>query len=154
MMMRGLVMTVALLVMTTAGLAADNKVAVYLVPPTAPGEFQDPALLQRIDSTRDLRERIKWAWRKDIVLVDRREDAVVVVEVIDRAAHVAEKVVMVKVTVGEYTTAIQGRSETSHIGTGDLLLEALGESNWKQSAWDAAKQLGAFIRANHQKLKK
>ncbi len=141
-------MTVALLVMTTAGLAADNKVAVYLVQPAAPGGFQDPALLQRIDSTRDLRERIKWAWRKDIVLVDRREDAVVVVEVIDRGAHVDEKVVMVKVTVGEYTTAFQGRSETSDIAG------AWSESTWTHSAWDAAKQLGAFIRANHQKLKK
>jgi len=153
-MTRVLAISVALLVMTTAGLAAEKQVAVYLVAPTAPGEFQDPALLQRIAATRDLRDRIKWAWRKDIVLVDRREDAVVVVEVIDRGAHVAEKVVMVKVTVGEYTTAIQGRSETSNIGTGDLLLEALGESNWKYAAWDAAKQLGAFIRANHQKLKK
>ena len=142
-MTRVLAMSVALLVMTTAGLAADNKVAVYLVQPPAPAGFQDPAILQRIASTRDLRERIKWAWRKDIVLVDRREDAEVVVEVIDRAAHVAEKVVMVKVTVGEYTTAFQGRSETSEI-----------EANWTHAAWDAAKQLGAFIRANHQRLKK
>jgi hypothetical protein len=144
MMTRVLAIGVALLVMTTVGLAADKKVAVYLVQPTAPGEFQDPALLQRIASTRDLRERIKWAWRKDIVLVDRREDAAVVVEVIDRGPHVAEKIVRVQVTVGAYTTAIEGRSETS----------AYSEATWTLAAWDTAKQLGAFIRANHQKLKK
>lgn len=135
-MMKTLTLAVALLALTTPGRAAEKlpPVAVYLAPPAGP--FQDP---QRIQSTRDLREKLGHA-TKDLRLVARPEDAILIVEVLDRTETRGEMVLPVKLTIGEYTTTLHGQTS--------------GSSSWKLTALDAASQIKQFIRANAQKLQK
>jgi len=135
--------SVAMLTLTTAGQAAEKfqgpPVPVYLVPPA--GAFQDP---QRIESTRDVRARIGYLAKKEVKLVDRREDAAVVIEVVDRRESNAEKVIVVTLTVGDYTMTLEGH---------DTPLLRI-ESNWQVAARDVVFKLRQFILTNHQKLTK
>jgi hypothetical protein len=144
-MMKSFTLAVALLALTTPGQAAEKSqpVAVYLAPPAGP--FQGP---QRIASTRDLREKLSHA-KKEIRLVDRLEDAVVIVEVLDRTETNGEKVVPVKLTIGAYTTTLQGQS-TSMMP----LMGYSGTSTWQMAALDVTSQIKQFLRANAQKLRK
>jgi len=134
---------VALLALTTHGTAAaaekNGPVAVYLAPPT--GEFQDP---QRLESTRDVRARIGYLAKKEVKLVDRREDAAVVIEVVDRRESNAEKVIVATLTVGAYTMTLEGH---------DTPLLRI-ESSWKVAARDVVFKLRQFIVANYEKLTK
>jgi hypothetical protein len=141
-MMKTFTLAVALLALTTPGRAAEKStpVAVYLAPPA--GAFQDP---QRIDSTRDLRAQLAQT-KKDVRLVDRPEDALVIVEVLDRTeTELGTKIVAVKLTIGEYTTTLRGHNPS--VGMGSL------GSNWRAAAQAVATQIKQFLRANAQKLR-
>jgi len=161
--MRMLGATAAIAVVMAAGLAqAEDKdlppVAVYLVQPKA--QFVDTELQQRIDSTKDMR----YAFSKKLVrLVESPEEATIVLEVLGRTAQstdqrkvtrnafgqlgsesMKEKVVAVKLTVGDYSTQIDGHDAENEY--------TVGGSQWKVAAFNAVHQIENWIKKNRDKL--
>lgn len=157
-------MTTLLLVLAiTAHLAAadDPPVPVHIVTPTA--EFVDEALQARIDSTKDL-AGIKWD-KKLVRFVETPAEAVVVIEVVGRTTGTLDerkvtrdivtgqiasegkraKSVMVKLTIGEYSTDIIGTDEEDQLGM---------PPSWTSAAIDARGKVQKWIKTNRAKLHK
>lgn len=138
--MRAMTVTAAVMAMAmTVGAAAEKKaepppVTVYVVAPVA-GQFVDQAHKDRLDSTKDLLAqlaRFEKKWR----VVTSREEAQVVLEVLGRGLEETSErsststpvpvlgqvqtsskarlayIVTAKLTVGEYTTDVSGRSSS------------------------------------------
>lgn len=134
---------------------------VHIVTPTA--EFVDEALQARIDSTKDL-AGIKWD-KKLVRFVETPAEAVVVIEVVGRTTGTLDerkvtrdivtgqiasegkraKSVMVKLTIGEYSTDIIGTDEEDQLGM---------PPSWTSAAIDARGKVQKWIKTNRAKLHK
>jgi hypothetical protein len=134
-------------------------IPVYVVQPA--GEFEDAALKQRRDSTKDLMNAL-YGKEKTLRLVESRELAKIVIEVMDRGAQttdnrvttrsdpdtflsrsLVDKVVAVRLSVGAYETVIEGRSE----GKTEYSI-----TTWRRAASAAARAIDDWIQRNHSKL--
>jgi hypothetical protein len=138
--------------------AEAQPVALYLVEPIA--EFQDAALKDRHDTWKDMR----FVFSKKLVrLVNSREEATLVVEVVGRQAGTAAgskvsasplggatnqpfeaKVVIVKLAFGNYSTEITGKAEENEY--------SVGGAEWKSAAFRAVDGIQDWIKANRSKL--
>lgn len=153
-----ILLTVSVL-MPLGATGADTPVPIYIVQPRA--ELVDAAMQSRIDSTKDLRE-IKWD-KKLVRLVESPADAVIIIEVINRATGTLDerkvtrdivtgqvkseakgaKSVVVKLTFGEYSTEIIGSDEEGQIGM---------PPTWTGAAIDARSKVQKWVKTNRAKL--
>jgi len=151
--------TLLVLALGTTLSAQSEPVTVYIVEPTA--QFVDTELQQRIDTTKDLKT-IKWD-KKLVRLVDAPEQATIVLEVLGRGVEAQnnshhersvitgqiqdksyqDKVVRVKMTVGDYSTEIIGRS---------IQRDELSVTSWKSAAIRASNEVEKWVKTNREKL--
>lgn len=156
-----LLLVMCLLVADPVGHAQDLPIIpVFVVQPEA--EFEDQALKDRRDSTRDLIVSLRTK-RRTLRLVDDPGEAAVVTEVLDRAidsdrttsrlvrapnGQIAAQVdqfrtVLVQLSVGDYVTEIDGRSAQDSVNR---------FTTWTAAASRAAAQIDTWIKDNRQRL--
>lgn len=136
-------------------------IPIHVVQPG--GEFEDQALKDRRDSTRDLVKALEGKERT-LVLVNDGTAAKVQIEVLGRGVEVREgashlqqgtlgglqavsdkdKVLRVRLSVGTYETVILGQSKS--VDGNDAL------TTWRGAAGDAARQIDDWIKTNRTKL--
>ena len=139
--------------------AAQTPVAVAVIVQTA--QFEDQAQKDRLDSARDLKAYLRDK-KKTLRLVETPAEAVVIVEVLGRGIQTQDtkslersasgrveqrsdkdKVLRVKLSVGEYSTEIEGRS-----ADGEYVIT----TSWTQAAMLAAIKIDTWIKTNRAKL--
>ncbi len=138
---------------------AQAPVSVAVVVQTA--QFEDQAQKDRIDTANDLK-KILGSKKKTLRVVDTPAEAVVIIEVLGRAEQASAdaklersalgqleqnrykaKVVRVKLSVGDYSTEIEGR-----YAEGPSVIY----TTWAGAAVDAAGQIEKWIKTNRAKL--
>lgn len=153
--------SLAVLALLAVPVGAGDKpstppVPVFLTTPAAIGGFTDPNK-ERADSMKDLTEAL--GSKKNLRLVHKREDARIVVEVMDRGVREDSgtmtrmlggknevKRLNVKVTVGEFSTTLSGESAGGGLGGGP------GRGPWKKAAYRVADQIERWVDENQAQL--
>ena len=139
--------------------AAQTPVPVAVIVQTS--QFEDQAQKDRLDSARDLKVYLRDK-KKTLRLVETPAEAVVVIEVLGRGIQTQDtkslersasgrveqradkdKVLRVKLSVGEYSTEIEGRS-----ADGEYVIT----TTWTQAAILAAIKIDTWIKTNRAKL--
>ncbi len=124
-------------------------------------QFEDQAQKDRLDSARDLKAYLRDK-KKTLRLVETAEEAAVVVEVLGRGEQTQDtktlqrgasgrleqrsdkdKVLRVKLSVGDYSTEIEGRS-----ADGEYVIT----TTWSQAAILASQAIEKWIKTNRAKL--
>lgn len=122
-------------------------------------QFEDQAQKDRLDSARDLKAYLS---KKTVRLVEAPEEAVVIVEVLGRGIEAQDtkslqrsasgrveqrsnkdKVLLVKLSVGDYSTEIEGRSADG---------EYVVTTTWSQAAILASQAIEKWVKTNRAKL--
>lgn len=140
------------LIALVLGWPAQAAVPVAIVVPVA--QFEDQAQRERLDSAIDLRRQLDK--RSSVVVVDP-PGAVITLEIVGRWEEAQEtraisrttsrayrdKVLRVKLSIGEYSTEIVGRS----VGG-----EYSFSTSWGVAAGDVARQVEKWVTTNRAKL--
>src|SRR3990172_2989467 len=123
--------------------SASTKIPLFLKSQSSEG-FTDPSEDRR-DSEKDLLKRLKKC--DEFLLVETEEEAVMVLEVLDRAESQQhgpfagktqrKKTLMVRLTVGEFSTDFTGETSLMSIGGG-----------WGVAAKSVVKQLKEWAKEN------
>jgi hypothetical protein len=142
-----LLILVFVLGLASASVAQDG-IPLFIKGQSAEG-FTDPSEDRR-DSEKNLRDKLKDS--KEFSLVETEEEAVMVLEVLDRAESQQhgpfagktqrKKTLMVRLTVGEFSTDFTGETSLMSIGGG-----------WGVAAKSVVKQLKEWAKENSAKLK-
>lgn len=111
-------------------------------------QFEDQAQKDRLDSAKDLKALL--SRKKTLRLVEKPEEAVVIIDILGRFEQAQDKkesadkdkVVRVKLSVGEYSTEIEGRMG-ANVGWG---------ATWAGAAVEASTQIDKWIKTNRAKL--
>jgi hypothetical protein len=141
---------------------ADAQAPVPVAVIVKTSQFEDQAQKDRVDSAKDLKGQLSTK-KKTLRLVETATDAAVVIEVLGRGEQAQDtktvergilsgrveqrsdtaKVLRVKLSVGDYSTDIEGRDEER---------EFKSYTTWGVAAGDAAIQIDKWIKANRAKL--
>jgi len=155
--MRAHILAAAILLSPVAA-AAQAPVPVAVIVKTS--QFEDQAQKDRLDSARDLKGYLS---KKTMRLVETPEEAIVVIEVLGRGVQTQDtkslersaggsrieqrsdkdKVLRVKLSVGDYSTEIEGRS-----ADGEYVIM----TTWSQAAILASNAIDKWIKTNRAKL--
>lgn len=139
--------------------AAQAPVPVAVVAQTS--QFEDQAQRDRLDTASDLK-KLLGSKKKTLRLVDTPGEAVVTIEVLGRVEQASAdsklersalgqleqnrykaKVVRVKLSVGDYSTEMEGRYSEG---------PSVNYTTWAGAAVDAAGQIDKWIKTNRAKL--
>lgn len=148
----------AVVLLSPLATAAQSPAPVPVAVIVKTAQFEDQAQKDRLDSA-DYMRRVLRNKKQTVVVVEDAAKAVVVVEVLSRASvnpgtkytlagreyADEDKVVKVKLSVGEYSTEIEGRSEGRQTMTG---------ASWNGAATLAAVEVEKWIKNNRGKLPK
>lgn len=156
--MWSLVLAVVVLLCPVAA-AAQEPVHVAVIVQTS--QFEDQAQKDRLDTAKDLKQSLT-SKKKTLRLVESPAEAVVIIEVLGRGEQASgdaklqrgalggveqtrykDKVVRVKLSVGDYSTEIEGRNADG---------EHVIRTTWGLAAVDAAGQIDKWIKTNRAKL--
>ena len=150
----------AAVLLTPLASAAQTPVPVAVIVQTS--QFEDQAQKDRLDSAKDLKGQLSTK-KKTLRLVETAADAALVIEVLGRGEQAQDtktvqrgvlsgrleqrsdtaKVLRVKLSVGDYSTEIEGRDEER---------EFKSYTTWGMAAGDAAIQIDKWIKTNRAKL--
>ena len=141
--------------------AAQTPVPVPVAVIVQTSQFEDQAQKDRLDSAPDLKADLRDK-KKTLRLVETPEEAVVVIEVLGRGVQTQDtkslersasgrieqrsdkdKVLRVKLSVGDYSTEIEGRS-----ADGEYVIT----TTWSQAAILASQAIEKWIKTNRAKL--
>lgn len=155
----GAVLAMLVPAVVLAQAAKAPPVAMFVVSPVAESGFVDAKLKDRLDSTKDLLLHLD---KKTVRVVQTREEATIVVEVLGRSTDESstrvltrepwtgsvgskartQKVVVAKLTVGDYSTDLIGINEENDYSPG----------YWSLAAARVAGQIEKWIKDNRAQL--
>jgi hypothetical protein len=141
---------VAVLMVSSAAAAQEPPpVPVFVTTAAAAQGFSDPSK-ERLDSVNDIKDKARKA-DKLLKLVDTRDEATIVLEVLDRGSQY--KRTATGAIFGTPWGGQQKRSVTVRVTVGEYSSELTSEKgSYKDAAADVVMQLQRWVMANREKL--